>query len=633
MKKTFGAKGAPRWHLVYLGLAAFDIITVLISLSLSHNLMSIHARSAELNTEWAERVSAISHLGDLAQSANAPGNDIFDSRNVPLEHARLDAASLAFDAHMNGIQADLTTHISPTERIRIDRALAVTEGAMIEMRAEAERIFGLFAHNNPDAAGERMASMDRAYGRLTRSISATVAVVQSIQGQHLQQQIATAHSLQGLEYLVVGLILIMVIGVTVYGHNLGRVMHRQTQKIEQARAAAEAANAAKSNFLASMSHEIRTPMNGILGMAQALNNGSLNAVDREKVAVILDSGDSLLAILNDVLDFSKMEAGKFDIVPSHNDMLVTANRIVRLFDEQAKEKGLALKVFHDGAVPRGMVYDAERVRQCVSNLISNAIKFTPSGEISLHLSTSPVGPGELMVSVRVEDTGIGMTPEVQARLFQPFMQADSSIARQYGGTGLGLAISKRLAELMGGGITVTSTPGKGSCFELTFLAQLQHIPRVDDAQKPSIKATPGTAAHPQQLRGSRVLLVDDNAVNRQVVKLFLAPHGCIITEGANGQEALDKLAEQSFDILLLDVHMPVMDGKQAIKHIRASAETWRDIPVIALTADAMAGDREALLALGMNDYLSKPIDQRALICKINALLGITPPETGIVSVA
>ncbi|RYD93470.1 MAG: response regulator, partial [Sphingomonadales bacterium] len=386
--------------------------------------------------------------------------------------------------------------------------------------------------------------------------------------------------------------------------------------------------------LAAMSHEIRTPMNGILGMAQALNNGSLNAADREKVAVILDSGDSLLTVLNDVLDFSKMEAGKFDIVPSHNDLMVTANRIVRLFDEPAKDKGLTLKVFHDGAIPRGMVYDAERVRQCVSNLISNAIKFTASGEISLHLSTSPVGPGELMVSVRVEDTGIGMTPDVQARLFKPFMQADSSIARQYGGTGLGLAISKRLAELMGGDITVTSTPGKGSCFELTFLARMQDIQRVDAPAKPGlIKTRAATASAPQQLRGCSILVVDDNATNRQVVKLFLAPHACAITEATNGQEALDRLAEQSFDIVLLDVHMPVMDGKQAIQHIRASAETWRDVPVIALTADAMAGDREALVALGMSDYVSKPIDQRVLITKINALLGIAPPEAGIESVA
>ncbi|RYG31459.1 MAG: hypothetical protein EON93_12935, partial [Burkholderiales bacterium] len=246
MKKIFGAKGAPRWHLVYLGLALFDIITVLISLSLSHNLMNIHTRSVELNTEWTERVSAISHLGDLAQAANAPGNDIFDSRNAALERARFNAASLAFNVQMDSIQADLITHISETERRRVDQALIVTETAMIEMRAEAEFIFGYFDIDLPAAASTRMASMDRAYGRLTRSISSAVNVVQSIHSEHLQQQIATAHNLQGLEYLIVGLILIMVIGVTIYGHNLGMVMRRQTEKIEQARADAEAANAAKS---------------------------------------------------------------------------------------------------------------------------------------------------------------------------------------------------------------------------------------------------------------------------------------------------------------------------------------------------------------------------------------------------
>jgi CheY-like chemotaxis protein len=268
------------------------------------------------------------------------------------------------------------------------------------------------------------------------------------------------------------------------------------------------------------------------------------------------------------------------------------------------------------------------VRQCVSNLVSNALKFTPSGRIDVHVAWRPVSESEAVVFVSVQDTGIGMAPDVQARLFKPFTQADSSIGRRYGGTGLGLAISLRLAQLMGGGLSVESTPGAGSRFILTFRAE------VHEAVEP-VRVAKHEAARPalQGLRGLRVLLTDDNAINRQVVKLFLAPHGCVVTEAVNGQDALDKLAAAPFDLVLLDVHMPVMDGKEAIQRIRASDQPWRSIPVIALTADAMSGDREKLIAIGMSDYLSKPVDQRALVARMNAILGIAPPEDQVAAVA
>jgi signal transduction histidine kinase/CheY-like chemotaxis protein len=620
--------GAPRWHLVYLVLAAFDILTVLISLSLSHNLMAMYARSAELNTEWAQRVSAIGTLGDLAQATNAPGNDVFDSRDVPLERERRDTALSAFNAHLASIQLDLGTKVEAAERDRISATLALTQAAMDEMIDEAELIFGHFVAGNPAAAGERMASMDRAYGRLTRSISAAVRVVQAIQAEHLERQIATAHELQSLELVIAALIVLMVTGVVIYGHHLGKVMRRQHAAIEQGRIAAEAANEAKSNFLAAMSHEIRTPMNGILGMAQSLNVAGLPEAERQKVTTILESGATLMTVLNDVLDFSKIEAGKFDIAPAPNDIARTVESVVDLFAAAAEEKGLTLAFDIDDDGPHRLVYDAERVRQCVSNLVSNAIKFTPSGRIDIHVSRRAISAEEAQVFVAVSDTGIGMSPEVSARLFTAFTQADNSIQRRYGGTGLGLAISLRLAQLMGGGIVAESALGLGSRFTLTFRAGIGSQP----AQATTTAQTePAPAA---SLRGLRVLLTDDNAINRQVIKLFLAPRGCEIIEAVNGQEALDRLAANRIDLVLLDVHMPVMDGKEAIQRIRASQAPWRNVPVIALTADAMSGDREKLIALGMTDYLSKPVDQRALVARMNQVLGLAAgQDEAMVSVA
>lgn len=626
-----GKNGAPRWHLVYFALAAFDLLTVLISLTLSHTLMTMYSQSAETNRAWSDRLSTISQLGDLAQAANAPGNDVFDNHDVPSERAKRDAASALFDARLAAIQSELARGVTSDERQQISTSLGATRLAMDDMIAEAEQIFRHFEASDPGAAGKRMASMDRAYGRLTRSISATAKLVQSIQVGHLDKQVASAHNLQGIELVIGLLIVIMVSGVTLYGHNLGKVMQRQAAAIRKAQES-EHANQAKSNFLASMSHEIRTPMNGILGMAQAIDTDALPPVEREKVSIIRESGASLMTLLNDVLDFSKIEAGKLDIAPIPGDLLHTLKRTTRLFEVQANEKGLELVVSRDPGIENHLVFDSVRVRQCISNLLSNAIKFTEKGGVTVSVSTQPLADGERLAVIEIADTGIGMSPDVQTSLFQVFTQADASTTRRFGGTGLGLAISRQLARLMGGDISVESVEGQGSRFTFTFRAMIC-VP--DRKPAPMIEApSPAPSASSMTLRGRRVLLTDDNAINRQVIKLFLAPHGCEITEATNGQEALDKLAAASFDLVLMDVHMPVMDGKEAIRHIRSSTAPWRSIPVIALTADAMVGDREKLLALGMTEYLSKPVDQRELVVRMSQVLDLqTGPSLASASAA
>ena len=405
---------------------------------------------------------------------------------------------------------------------------------------------------------------------------------------------------------------------------VGLMLDIQQQKAQElalieAKKQAEAATVAKSNFLASMSHEIRTPLNGVLGMAQSLVSDGLLADQREKVDIILESGRTLTALLNDVLDLSKIEAGKIEIACMDGELSVALDRLRQLFLSKAVERGLKIDLHIAPGMPAMLHFDPVRVRQCVGNLLSNAIKFTERGAVKVDVRSEEFQPGLWRIAVAVRDTGIGITPAVMSRLFTTFTQADATISRRFGGSGLGLAITRQLARLMGGDVTVESEPGVGSTFTLTFVAEAA---MQDHAGKPAEPfASAASETELRNLRGIKILLVDDNAVNRQVVKLFTAQLSARYVEAVNGQEALDRLRDEKFDIVLLDVHMPVMDGKEAIRRIRGSREPWAELPVIALTADAMSGDRERYLALGMTDYVSKPLDQRELTHKMALAMG------------
>jgi PAS domain S-box-containing protein len=387
----------------------------------------------------------------------------------------------------------------------------------------------------------------------------------------------------------------------------------------EARKAAETANESKSAFLASMSHEIRTPLNGILGMTQALSAQPMPQDQVEMVNTIAESGEVLMALLNDVLDISKIEAGKFEINRIEDDLRISLARVERLFSPTANEKNLALEFTFDQSIPPSIMLDPVRVRQCVSNLVSNALKFTPSGTIAVHAAWAMSADGKPMVSIAVSDTGVGIAEDAQGKLFESFVQADSSTARRFGGTGLGLAISRKLARLMGGDLTLKSEHGKGSTFTLTFEAE-QVVRAAADPKEKSPAPVDAADVSLAGFRGKRLLLVDDNRINRQVVRLLLASQGLAISEAANGEEALAALAANEFDVVLLDIHMPVMDGPTAIRLIRSSDQAWRSVPVIALTADAMAGDAERYLAMGMSAYVSKPVNKRDLEQKLASVL-------------
>jgi len=748
-EKNPQVKSNANWFQLYYFMAAVSLIVVGFSLVVNHGIMNIYTKSNKISEKWSDRQARYIALSDLATKVIAPGNDVFESRDVVKESIRFKALVRKLYKDIAASKNEIVKNVTQLLAKKMLASLAEAETNLQDLEYKAISILGLMKADRIVLAGRHMAAMNRHYSQLSLSLSTLGALVRVVKSKHLEKQVKAAIQLKNYEYAIAFAMLLVMVMVIIYGKKMSRTM-REMDKIKQgyvdtikqkdkynslilsnategimtinssgeilsanpaleqlfgysvseligqnvkmlmpddvatshdsylknanarmefqrlaenreligehkdkswfpieidivsidyegqtiflgqihdiskqketeeilinAKAAAEKTLKMKSQFLATMSHEIRTPMNGILGMAELITDTSLDAEQTSYVNTISSSGKSLLNIINDILDYSKLESGLYDFESKNFDLYKSIKEACTLLETKATEKNITIKIKYDKACAPYYVGDSHRINQIIINLMGNAIKFSHDNTVQINVLNKRKFDNKAEIKIEIIDKGIGLKPESIVDLFQAFTQADSSTTRNYGGTGLGLSISKQLAEAMGGSIGVDSVYGEGSTFWFTIQLPTS-TGESEEGGKQNSTEDEELLNIIQDIKG-RVLLAEDNSVNQKIALFMLKDLNIEIDLATNGEEALSMYLEKEYDLILMDCQMPVVDGYDATKAIRELEQAGKSVSIVALTANALVGDDKKCFEAGMNDYLSKPFKQKQLILKV-----------------